>query len=743
MPKTRNRIVLLVMPMLTACLALAMTSLADIIPPGQGERHEHSADAIHGCARCKLLAAAGARRAGIDPIRDGRIGLQTPNAFDDTDVLHYNLDIEVDYASRWVGGSNTMTVKSLIDGLTMFTFHLADNFNVPVMTVNGTPVVWNQTNGSTIEVTLDRAYNTGEVFDLYVEYDGNPQSGGWGSINFTTQNGQPLVDTLSEAWFAYTWWPAKDDNRDKATADLSYTVPDDMVVASNGSLVETISVPGNKLKYHWRTNYQTAVYLVSMAITNYNFYEETWDYGTGTMPMTLYVFPADDTSSHRNEWANILNMLTAFSDKYGLYPFTDEKYGCYQFSFGGGMEHQTITGQTYFWGSYEYINAHELSHQWWGDMITCATWSDIWLNEGFATFSEALWYENEPGGGGSAAYQSHMDWRRPSRVGDSVYVYDPTDMGRIFSSTYTYRKGAWVVHQLRWVVGDDAFFNDVLPTYRSMFEYDSAVTDDLLYAAETATGMDLDWFFDQWVYDIGAPAYQWGYRETDLAVNGQKYVELYVKQVQSSSYPIFTMPIEIVTDRNTGTEASHVVWNDEEAEHFLIPVDELNSGVSFDPNKWILWTSAQNTGFVDGPPKVVQTWPAPGEVVTQDEAGLIKVLYHMDVVTELSDYTLVGDHVGPVELVGFNYYVPDFFAQIAPARALPMDTYTLTISDAVTAWDGGLALDGEIDDPMDAASLPSGEGLAGGSAVIRFTVGPEGVSTSTGTKPNAGQPTKP
>lgn len=684
----------------------------------------HSPSHLHGCALSKLMAM---QRAGLlqdegesDPDRPwdrNQIGIA--DWATDTDVLHYDLNIEFDHPSRWVGGSNTMTVKSTVDGLTLFRFRLRDNFNITAMTVNGNPVTWQQIDIPTVEVVLDRPYNAGEVFDLYVEYNGNPVSRGFGSINFTTQYGNPLIDTLSEPWYAYTWWPSKEENPDKTTADFRITVAGDLVVASNGLLLETLDLPGGKKQFHWQTNYPTSTYLYSLGITNYNVYEETWTSKDGQqMPFMLFTYPSEDTPTNRDGWLEIKDMLTVFSDLYGLYPFINEKYGCYQFSFGGGMEHQTITGQRRFWGDYVYINAHELGHQWWGDMITCANWENIWLNEGFATYSEALWYEFEPGGGGRQALFNHMAQRRPSRVNDSVYCYDSDNFNRIFSSDFSYRKGGWVLHMLRGVIGDDAFF-DTLAEYRERHAYGVATTEDFRAAAEAVSGQDLGWFFDPWIYDIGAPAYEWGWRP--IYVGDQHYIEMHVRQVQSGTYPLFPMPIEVRASQGSAV-TSHRVFNDAQFEHFLIPSNPSASTVQFDPDKWILWTSANEVPFVEGPPKIVTTIPAPDAVVRPGRLNTVDVRFHEPVITDASHYTLVGDATGPVAIRKFMYSAESNLATLVPANPLPEDTYTLTVSDAVIDQWGGIALDGEMTTTVDGPVLPSGDGLPGGAAVIRFVV---------------------
>lgn len=629
----------------------------------------------------------------------------------DTDVLHYHLDIELDPDLEWIGGSNTMTVRSQIDGLGVFQFRLDDAFTITAVEVDGVPAPYVRLDGATLEVTLSPPLDTDDEFDVFVAYNGFPDSGGFGSITFRSRFGAPEIWTLSEPWFAHTWWPGKDDSVDKATADLWFTVPDEMTVASNGTLLGVDPVGTDRLRYRWKTEYQTADYLYCIGATNYNVFSETWSYDGGSMPLDFYIYPEDDTSGNRNAWRRNLEMLDVFSEHYGLYPFADEKYGMCEVGFGGGMEHQTMTSQGTF---SESVTAHELAHQWWGDMVTCATWHDIWLNEGFATFSEALWYGNEPGGGGMPAYHNRMDQRRPTQVGDSVYVYDISSVNRIFSSNFTYRKGAWVVHMLRHVLGDEVFF-DALAQYRQAFEYASATTAEFQGVVETVSGRDLDWFFQEWIFDIGAPAYRYAWRVHDIA--GRTFVELYLQQVQNSSYPIFTMPLDVHLTGGTGNSL-HVIFNDAEAEHFLFEISSAALTLAVDPEDWTLHTSNQTTSFIEGPPKIALAEPAPGASLLTGPAFTASITFHKDIVATATDFTLVGDAAGTIPTT-FAYDAVTHTVTLDAGGALPPDDYSLHIDDAIADVAAGLALDGEIADP---APLPSGDGLPGGDAIVSFTV---------------------
>lgn len=663
------------------------------------------------CAHGKSLAARFA-----SPPEDGGFGVaDAPPTPGDTDLLHNHLELEIIPSSQSLLGSNVMTVASQIDGLTHFDFRLRENFTISAVEVNGSPAGWERLSVTTVRVALDKAYGPDETFTLRVAYGGVPVSLYFGSINFDKKpDGADLVWTLSEPWYAYTWWPAKDENADKSTADLWFTVPAGLVVASNGLLQGVDALPGKK-RYRWKTTYPTATYLYSFSATNYNQFSSTWEHAGGSMPLEFFIFPEYDTPSNRNKWLKSRDMLDVFSDLFGVYPFVQEKYGICQFGFGGGMEHQTITGQCCFGES---LTAHELAHQWWGDLVTCGTWNDIWLNEGFASYSEALWVEHRPGSSGTADLIGYMLGALNPPIASSVYVYDIST--GLFSGA-VYRKGAWVLHMLRHVVGDDAFF-EVLSQYRAAFAYGAATTSDFQAVAESVYGASLDWFFGPWVYEKGAPAYAFAW--APHVAGGRHYVELYLEQTQLPGYPLFPMPIDVDTTL-AGKSTRTVVWNDAPAEHLLFEVSGPASSLAIDPERWVLRTALEPTAFVPGPPKIVTAEPAPGALVPGAEAAAVRVVFHKDVSATPGDFSLTGAVFGPVAF-DFDYDSTEFTATLTPAVALKPDAYALVVSDAVASSVGGLALDGEVGDRSASGALPSGDGLPGGAATLAFSVGPQG-----------------
>jgi len=714
---------LLAIPLFTAA-ALAQGPCEDPYAPGFDD---HT-----GCGKACMLRHRAA--AGL-PIHDDFAGaFQAREGLGETDVLSNDLDIEIDPANVTIAGSNTMRVRVLTQGLAEFTFMLRSNFTITSATINGSTsvtVAAPPANSYARRVTLNRAYNAGEEFTLRIAYNGPAVSRGFGSITFGTQpsSTNPIISTLSEAYYAGTWWPVKDgdvflpgDNDDKATLRMSITAPDSLRSVSNGLLESVSDLPNARRRYTWVHNYPISTYLAAFSSSVYNTWTRTYTYplpggGNGSMPVEFNVYPGSDTPANRAAWELCLPMLDAFRPAFGEYPFVNEKYGIYQFPFGGGMEHQTNTGQGTF---NESVTAHELGHQWWGDDVTCKTWHDIWLNEGFATYSEAIWYERKPGSSGTPALHAAMAARRPSAVSGTVYVYATNDMNRIFSSTYSYRKAAWVLHQLRKVVGDATFFQ-ILAAHRAAFAGRGATTDDFIATANSVSlaygGPDLTRFFNQWVYAGGAPEYAYAWE--NAPIGGLNYLRLRVRQVQDASWGVdsrFDMPMDVRLDSGASTQTL-AIQNTARDQYFLLTVGTPVTALQLDEFNWILNTAKTAEPYVPGPPKIAAASIAPGNEIRADLfAGEVWLQFSDPVAIAPAHVTLAGP--GGSIPVTLAYNATSWRATVATGLLAP-GAYTLSVSAGVTAQAGGSALDGEIAGP-----LPSGNGVAGGNAALAFVITP-------------------
>ena len=453
------------------------------------------------------------------------------------DLKYLRLDVVIDPAVRAINGTVTHWFSALQE-LPVVVMDLSTDLVVNSITYHGTTIPFTH-EADLLSITLPVALSTGSLDSLSITYGGVPPETGLGSFVQTDHEGAPIVWTLSEPYGARDWWPCKQDLNDKADSlDMFVTTLVGQRVAGNGLLVATDTLPGEMVRHHWRHRYPVNYYLVALAVTNYEAYSEFVPLENSTVEILNYVFPEDLVDAHIGSVYTIPQMQL-FSELFGEYPFAAEKYGHAQFGIGGGMEHQTMT----FLGDFNYeLIAHELAHQWFGDRVTCGSWEDIWLNEGFATYLSGLCYEYlEP------------EWWMPfktgrrnyivSQPGGSVKCTDTTSVSRIFDGRLTYAKGAYVLHMLRWVCGDSAFFAAVR-NYQDDpdIRFASALTPELIAHLEQASGKDLSGFMADWYAGEGYPIYTVHWTQ-DLGGH------VSVMMDQSTSHPsvdFFEMPVPIV-----------------------------------------------------------------------------------------------------------------------------------------------------------------------------------------------------
>lgn len=512
---------------------------------------------------------------------------------DDFDVLHYFLDLEFEPTTRTVGGTVTVTLRSLVPSLTHVVLDLYDNMAVASVRVGNSNLAFTHQN-DLLDITLGSALPQGQDLSISVAYAGTPESAGFGSFGWNrSQFGGTgaMAWSLSEPEGARTWWPCKDRPDDKATVEEWWTVPDTWTATGNGRLVGASRVGGRQMQYRWKPTRPLTTYLVSIAATNYASFSHTYVAldGVTTMPVDYYVYPEDLTDAQES-FQPTVPMIEHYAALFGEYPFLEDKYGMSAFPFSGGMEHTTNTsyGYTLINGghNYDYIIAHELAHQWWGDSVSPATWADIWLNEGFASYSEALWAEHL---GGPIQYRSYMN--SFYRQNFSGPLYDPVDL---FGTT-VYDKGAWVVHMLRGVMGDTAFFAGLRDWYAGRRDA-TGTTEQFRATMEARHGASLVWYFAEWVYGQNSPAYEYGF--TNAAAGAGLYrTYLNVRQIHTNA-PTFTMPVQ-VTLVTQGGEVRRSVWNDAPDQDFVLETSEPVIDVRFDPDDWVLKYSETRVSLAD------------------------------------------------------------------------------------------------------------------------------------------------
>jgi hypothetical protein len=508
------------------------------------------------------------------------------------DAQYYDLDIALNIPAQTVTGRVVMAAQSLINGMAQFDVDLYSVMTVDSVWMEGVPVTYSEV-GNELYITLPAPIDSGDTFDVNIFYHGTPAVGGFGAFGFNTHGSPsvPMVWSLSEPYYARNWWPCKDTPSDKAdSVDIHITCPDNLFAASNGILRTEVNNGDGTKTYNWRHGHPITTYLVSLAVTNYTRLDYNYVYngGADTMPVYFWVYP-EYVASAQASYPEIVQMIGALGEYYGPYPFLDEKYAISQFVWSGGMEHQTNTSQGAAYYSWS-LNVHELSHQWWGDLVTCKTWHDIWLNEGFASYTEALYQEWKYGAGSYRNYMNSMAYKG----GGTVYVYDTTNVGLIFNGSLSYDKGAWVVHMLRGVMGDPVFFA-TLAEYRNQFADSSATTQEFRAVCEQVSGLNLEQFFNDWLYGSNCPLYTYGYYS--YPEGGGFHARVKVEQHQATQPPVFDMPIDLrfTSDVQSSTVT---VSNNQRAQWFDINLPFEPTSLVFDPEQWILKTAFSGVAII-------------------------------------------------------------------------------------------------------------------------------------------------
>ncbi len=497
------------------------------------------------------------------------------------DLKYYRFFWEINPSVHYISGNVTSYFTITDNNTQTIQFELADNMQVDSVKYHNSHVSYTHIT-KTISIDLGTQLASGVLDSVTIWYQGAPDSGsGFGSFITDEHNGIPILWTLSQPYGSSDWWPCKNILNDKIdSVDIFVRTPSAYRAASNGLLIQEIPDGSNTI-YHWRHRYPIETYLVAIAVTNYSYYSDYADLSTGQLEILNYVYPEDLTSAQLNT-PRVIPCLELFDSLAGPYPFSLEKYGHAQFGWGGAMEHQTMS----FMGGFSHeLIAHELAHMWFGNAITCGTWADIWLNEGFATYFTGLTYENLFNGVYWMPWKQNVVSNITSETWGSVWCDDTTNVSRIFNGRLSYNKGAYLLHMLRWVMGDDNFFEAVMnyitdPTLR----YSYAVSEDFINHAEAVYGHDLDWFFDQWLYGQGYPSY---------TIHAMKYPnnEIHITVSQTQSHPsvsYFTMPIPIRFSMAAIEDTIVVLDHHYDNQEFIVNLDFNPSQISFDPELWLV-----------------------------------------------------------------------------------------------------------------------------------------------------------
>jgi aminopeptidase N len=589
----------------------------------------------------------------------------------DYDIKYHRFEWTIDPAVRYIDGTVTTYFVPIADNFYHINFELDAALQVQSVSYHGqaVPFMHHQSEGR-LEIDFVQLLPQGTLDSVVVAYNGVPPTSGFGSFRQATHGADqvPIISTLSEPYGAKDWWPCKQDLDDKIDSiDVIIRTPQQYRAATNGLLVSEVT-DGNDKIYHWQHRYPIPAYLIAIGVTNYSVFTDYVTIQNGQeITLLNYLYPEQQAAIEPALHATRKSMVL-FDSLFGTYPFSEEKYGHAQFDFGGGMEHQTMS----FMGGWSFgLQAHELAHQWFGDKITCGSWQDIWLNEGFATYLTGLCYEN--------GYSNYpwQQWKRDKinhitqNSWGSTFVYDTTSVSRIFSSRLTYSKAAMILHMLRWKLGDDDFFQGIYNYINDPgLEYDYAKTDDLKAHLEAQSGQNLDEFLADWLYGEGYPSYTITWWNTETTIGFQ------LDQATShASVDFFEMPVPLLVRGANGEEQMIVLDHEFSGQLFERVLGFEPTEVLFDPELWIVsknnevMFSATHTEALEALSAKVRLFPNPvmDQLVIDLEDTNVKAI-------QLELWTESGQLLG-------QYPANDGITRIAVAH-LPAGAYRLNVRTA-------------------------------------------------------------
>jgi aminopeptidase N len=515
--------------------------------------------------------------------------IQTP-LLNDYDVKFYFLDLNVESNTITISGEVTFYAEVVAAELDTFAFELIEQMTIDEVVVNGiAQSVFHTTDEAFVPLTESIA--EGSLFTAKITYHGTPPTGGFFSgISTGTGWDKNVTWTLSEPFAARDWWPTKQVLEDKAdSAWIFLTTSNENMAGSNGLLTNITSMPGNKLRYEWKTNYPIDYYLISFAVSDYqdySIYSHPAQMGGDSLLIQNFIYDSPGClENYQDGIDQTAEFIELFSDLYSLYPFHEEKYGHCLTPLGGGMEHQTMTTI----GGFSFgLVAHELGHMWFGDHITCATWSDIWINEGFATYTDYLANEFILGQGAANTKMQGIHNSVMSAPDGSVYVppaevtYD--NVWRIFDGRLSYNKGAAILHMIRFELQNDDLFFQVLKDYLNIYGDSVATGLDFMNVLNETSGMDFNDFFNQWYFGEGYPTYSIIWSQND---NG-----MYMEITQTSSAPAITPLFKMLMGYKLlfydGTDTIIYLHQTENVNNFSIPITNDVGLIQIDPDNWVV-----------------------------------------------------------------------------------------------------------------------------------------------------------
>ena len=536
--------------------------------------------------------------AGANPVRKkhvaGRATASSP-AEENYDIKYLKFNLHLTDTSVYVAGDVLTMAQVVVSSMSTYAFELDSSFTIDSAKINGVNMSVSRA-GYITSISLSSPLAAGTMFTAQIFYHGLPPGGAGGFFNgithSVTSHGTNCVFTISDPYVALNWWPCKQSILDKIdSVDMFVTVPAGVVDGSNGVLVGVDSTTTTGFwKYHWQTHYPIDYYLISVAVAKYAQYKSYWHFTGSTDSVLIHNFFLDTASfnpAYKANFDSIGMYLDYFSSLYGRYPFWKEKYGVCYTTLPGGMEHQTMTT---IGVPNTYIIAHEMCHQWFGDHLTYSTWRDVWLSEGFATFSEQLFLNHFWTPAAALAHrQTYLGYVLGEGCG-MTSVSDTLVVDSLFDQRTVYAKGAGVIRMLQYIAPSDSIFFQVLKTYQQTYGFGNANTAQFKAIAESLYGTSLDTFFNQWIYGKGYPQFRVSWDQ----VGSTAYVKL-IQTRSCSAYPThFYTPVELQLHSASG-DTIIKVYNASDTQTYVFDWAPTMTAVYLNPD---VWTICQQFGVI-------------------------------------------------------------------------------------------------------------------------------------------------
>jgi aminopeptidase N len=544
---------------------------------------------IHACAKGKI--AAFQKSMALNK------RTQAPSAFisheKEYDVKFVHLMLNCERNTKFMSGGARTVATVTAATLDTFGCVLSQTLTIDSARVNG--VLCSVTRkDSIVKIKTPSTFINGQTIDVTIYYQGTPPVGGaaigsgYSSASIFGWGGTATW-SLSEALAAYHWWPCKQILTDKIDSSWVFVTTDSTNKVGSNGLLKNVVVVGNKKRYEWKSKKPIAYYLISVAVAKYkeyNLFAKPLYLGGDSILIQNYIYDNALASPFFATQLTALNKIVSQMELqcklYGMYPFYKEKYGHCTAPVGGGMEHQTMTSIDFF--SY-YIDTHELGHQWWGDNVTCKSWGDIWINEGFASYTEHLTAQYLDVANFipnlNSAHTSVM-----SQPGGMVFItgVDTMDATKVFSSRLTYDKGGSIIRTLQFEVNNDSVWFPMLRGFQNTYKNSTASVIDFKNYAQTFTGMNFTQFFNQWYYGEGYPTFdvKWN------AGPGKFYLQSAQSTSSASSVPLFITPMEYKVSRTSLPDTTIRVMHSNAIENYVINLLGTVTSVTVDPNQWVI-----------------------------------------------------------------------------------------------------------------------------------------------------------